>query len=96
MNYSINKRGHGTIPLARDKDNALCLGIKNRNIPNNQHFIYDYVNISKFTKENKVSVQAMLTAMITRATRKYLKLDNDQIIVGFLQLFHVLKVNQIF
>ena len=46
----------------------------------NQHFVYDYINISKFTKENKVSVQAMLTAMITRATRKYLKLDSEQII----------------
>ena len=44
----------------------------------NQHFIYDYLSISKFTKENKVSVQAMLTAMITRAVRKYLKLDNNQ------------------
>ena len=44
----------------------------------NQHFIYDYLPISKFTKENKVSVQAMLTAMITRVVRKYLKLDNNQ------------------
>ena len=40
----------------------------------NQHYIYDYMPISKFTKENKVSIQAMLTAMITRAVRKYLKL----------------------
>ena len=46
----------------------------------NQHFVHDFINISKFTKENKVSVQAMLTAMITRATRKYLKLDREQII----------------
>ena len=44
----------------------------------NQHYIYDYLPINKFTKENKVSVQAMLTAMITRAVRKYLKLDNNQ------------------
>ena len=44
----------------------------------NQHFIYDYLSISKFTQENKVSVQAMLTAMITRAVRKFLKLDKNQ------------------
>jgi hypothetical protein len=44
----------------------------------NQHHIYDYLSISKFTKENKVSVQAMLTAMITRAVRKFLKLDKSQ------------------
>ena len=44
----------------------------------NQHYIYDYLPITKFTKENKVSIQAMLTAMITRAVRKYLKLDNNQ------------------
>ena len=46
----------------------------------NKHFIYNYPSINKFAKENKVSVQAMLTAMITRAVRKYLKLDNNQII----------------
>ena len=46
----------------------------------NKHFIYNYPPINKFAKENKVSVQAMLTAMITRAVRKYLKLDNNQII----------------
>ena len=44
----------------------------------NKHFIYDYLAISKFTSDNNVSVQAMLTAMITRAFRKYLKLDNNQ------------------
>ena len=46
----------------------------------NKHFIFNYPSINKFAKENKVSVQAMLTAMITRAVRKYLKLDNNQII----------------
>ena len=44
----------------------------------NQHYIYDYLPINKFAKENKISVQAMLTAMITRAARKYLKLEKDQ------------------
>lgn len=34
------KWDHGTIPLAQDKNNALCFGIKNRNFPNNQHFVY--------------------------------------------------------
>ena len=46
----------------------------------NKHLTFDYKTIQKFTKENKVSVQAMLTAMITRAIRKFLKLDNNQII----------------
>ena len=44
----------------------------------NKHYIYDYLPISKFAKDNIVSVQAMLTAMITRAVRKYLKLDKNQ------------------
>ena len=44
----------------------------------NKHYIYDYLPISKFVKDNLVSVQAMLTAMITRAVRKYLKLDKNQ------------------
>ena len=46
----------------------------------NKHFIFNYPSINKFAKENKVSIQAMLTAMITRAVRKYLNLDNNQII----------------
>ena len=44
----------------------------------NQHYIYDYLPITKFAKENKVSVQAMLTAMITRVVRKYLKIEKAQ------------------
>ena len=44
----------------------------------NKHYIFNYLPISKFIKEKKVSVQAMLTAMITRAVRKYLKLDDNQ------------------
>ena len=44
----------------------------------NKHYIFDYLPIQKFVKENKISVQAMLTAMITRAVRKFLKLDNSQ------------------
>ena len=31
----------------------------------NQHYIYDYLPINKFVKENKFSVQAILTALIT-------------------------------
>ena len=46
----------------------------------NEHFIYNYPAIKKYVIENNISVQSMLTAMITRAVRKYLKLDNNQII----------------
>jgi len=41
------------------------------------HYIYDYAPISKFCKENGISVQAMLIAMMTRATRKYKHLSKE-------------------
>lgn len=41
------------------------------------HSIYDYPPISKFCKENNVTVQALLIAMSTRAARKYNKLPKE-------------------
>jgi len=41
------------------------------------HNIYDYPPISKFCKENNVSVQAMLIAMTTRAIRKFHHLPKE-------------------
>ena len=41
------------------------------------HNIYDYTPISKFCKINNVSVQAMLIAMTTRATRRYNNLPKE-------------------
>jgi len=41
------------------------------------HYIYDYAPIEKFCKENNVSVQAMLMAMMTRGIRKYKNLPKE-------------------
>jgi len=41
------------------------------------HSIYDYVPISKFCKENHVSIQAMLMAMVSRGIRKYKNLPKE-------------------
>ncbi|OUM66770.1 hypothetical protein PIROE2DRAFT_5983 [Piromyces sp. E2] len=41
------------------------------------HYIYDYAPIAKFCKENNVSVQAMLAAMMTRGIRKYNNLPKE-------------------
>ena len=41
------------------------------------HEIYDYPPISKFCKENNVTVQAMLIAMASRACRKYNNLPKE-------------------
>ena len=41
------------------------------------HSIYDYQPISKFCRENNVTVQAMLIAMATRAARKYNNLNKE-------------------
>ncbi|ORX81324.1 hypothetical protein BCR32DRAFT_268332 [Anaeromyces robustus] len=41
------------------------------------HSVYDYPPIYKFCKENKVTVQAMLTAMATRGVRKYKNLPKE-------------------
>ncbi|ORX85133.1 hypothetical protein BCR32DRAFT_265883 [Anaeromyces robustus] len=41
------------------------------------HYIYDYAPIAKFCKENNVTVQAMLMAMMTRGIRKYKNLPKE-------------------
>jgi len=41
------------------------------------HYFYDYMPVAKFCKDHKVSVQAMLMAMLTRAARKYNHLPKD-------------------
>ncbi|ORX77794.1 hypothetical protein BCR32DRAFT_328779 [Anaeromyces robustus] len=41
------------------------------------HYIYDYAPIKKFCEENDVGLQAMLSAMITRAVRKYKNLPKE-------------------
>lgn len=41
------------------------------------HKIYDYKTVSQFYKANNISPQAMLMAMISRATRRYNKLPKE-------------------
>jgi len=41
------------------------------------HMIFDYEPISKFSKENHISVQAMLMAVATRAARRYKNLPKE-------------------
>eukprot|EP00833_Pecoramyces_ruminatium_P014413 jgi/Orpsp1_1/1188445/evm.model.d7180000064899.1 len=41
------------------------------------HKIFDYKPISKFIQENDITVQAMLMAMLTRATRRYKNLPKE-------------------
>ena len=49
----------------------------------NQHYIFDYKKIQNFCKNNKVSVQAMLITMISRATRKYYNLPDETPIYNY-------------
>jgi len=41
------------------------------------HTIFDYAPIKNFVKENGITIQAMLMAMITRATRRYKNLPKE-------------------
>jgi len=41
------------------------------------HMIFDYEPVSKFNRENGITVQAMLMAMLTRATRRYKNLPKE-------------------
>ncbi|KAG4107072.1 hypothetical protein H8356DRAFT_1625566 [Neocallimastix lanati (nom. inval.)] len=43
-----------------------------------RHYIYDYAPISKFNRANGVTVQAMLMAILTRATRRYKNLPKER------------------
>ena len=43
----------------------------------NKHYIYDYIPIEKFCKENKLTIQSMLMAMISRTTRKFFNFPKE-------------------
>ena len=41
------------------------------------HMIFDYKSISKFIKENNITIQAMLMAVVSRAARRYKNLPKE-------------------
>ena len=49
----------------------------------NQHYIFDYKKIQNFCKNNKISVQAMLATMLSRAIRNYYNLPDDTPIYNY-------------
>jgi hypothetical protein len=60
---------------------------KNTNFENiyyiNQHYVFDYKKIQNFCKKYKISVQAMLITMLSRATRKFYNLSDDTPIFNY-------------
>ena len=61
----------------------LNINAKEKNYYQNQTFIFSYLKIQKFCKENKVSPQSMLTTMMSRSTRKYYNLPNETPIYNY-------------
>ena len=49
----------------------------------NQHYIFDYKKIKNFCKNNKTSVQSMLSTMLSRATRKFYNLPEETPIYNY-------------